>query len=170
MSSLDIIKQILDKEMQMPQGRVFAYNSNVDLPQDRNLFIVLHYTAKTPYSNNIRYENTKDGKLVEHQTSNFVEDVLISLMSVNQDARDRAHEVLMALRSNYAQVLQEQNRVHITTQGDIIDKSFLEATSRLNRFDVRAKIYVSYDKITNVDYYDKFPNTSKFEPEYYIES
>lgn len=170
MSSLDIIKQILDKEMQMPQGRVFAYNSSVDLPQDRNLFIVLHYTAKTPYSNNIRYENTKDGKLVEHQTSNFVEDILISLMSVNQDARDRAHEVLMALRSNYAQVLQEQNKVHITTQGDIIDKSFLEATSRLNRFDVRAKIYVSYDKITNVDYYDKFPNTSKFEPEYYIES
>ena len=91
-------------------------------------------------------------------------------MSVNQDARDRAHEVLMALRSNYAQVLQEQNKVHITTQGDIIDKSFLEATSRLNRFDVRAKIYISYDKITNVDYYDKFPNTSKFEPEYYIES
>mgnify|MGYP006945366417 CR=1 FL=1 len=170
MSSLDIIKQILDKEMQMPQGRVFAYNSSVDLPQDRNLFIVLHYTAKTPYSNNVRYENTKDGKLVEHQMSNFVEDILISLMSVNQDARDRAHEVLMALRSNYAQVLQEQNKVHITTQGDIIDKSFLEATSRLNRFDVRAKIYVSYDKITNVDYYDKFPNTSKFEPEYYIES
>lgn len=170
MSSLDIIKQILDKEMQMPQGRVFAYNSNVDLPQDRNLFIVLHYTAKTPYSNNVRYENTKDGKLVEHQISNFVEDILISLMSVNQDARDRAHEVLMALRSNYAQVLQEQNKVHITTQGDIIDKSFLEATSRLNRFDVRAKIYVSYDKITNIDYYDKFPNTSKFEPEYYIES
>lgn len=170
MSSLDIIKQILDKEMQMPQGRVFAYNSSVDLPQDRNLFIVLHYTAKTPYSNNVRYENTKDGKLVEHQISNFVEDILISLMSVNQDARDRAHEVLMALRSNYAQVLQEQNKVHITTQGDIIDKSFLEATSRLNRFDVRAKIYVSYDKITNIDYYDKFPNTSKFEPEYYIES
>lgn len=170
MSSLDIIKQILDKEMDMPQGRVFAYNSNVDLPQDRNLFIVLHYTAKNPYSNNIRYEHTKDGKLVEHQTSNFVEDILISLMSVNQDARDRAHEVLMALRSNYAQVLQEQNKIHITTQGDIIDKSFLEATSRLNRFDVRAKIYISYDKITNVDYYDKFPNTSKFEPEYYIES
>lgn len=169
MSSLDVIKQILDKEMEMPTGRVFAYNSNVDLPQDRNLFIVLHYTAKNPYSNNIRYEHTTDGKLVEHQMSNFVEDILISLMSVNQDARDRAHEVLMALRSNYAQVLQEQNKIHITTQGDIIDKSFLEATSRLNRFDVRAKIYISYDKITNVDYYDKFPNTSKFEPEYYIE-
>ncbi len=169
MSSLDVIKQILDKEMKMPTGRVFAYNSNVDLPQDRNLFIVLHYTAKNPYSNNIRYEHTTDGKLVEHQMSNFVEDILISLMSVNQDARDRAHEVLMALRSNYAQVLQEQNKIHITTQGDIIDKSFLEATSRLNRFDVRAKIYISYDKITNVDYYDKFPNTSKFEPEYYIE-
>ena len=168
MSSLDIIKQILDKEMQMPTGRVFAYNSNVDLPQDRNLFIVLHYTAKTPYSNNIRYVKTTQG-LEEHQTSNFVEDVLISLMSVNQDARDRAHEVLMAFRSTYAQVLQEQYRLHITTQGDIIDKSFLEATSRLNRFDVRAKVYISYDKITSVDYYDKFPNTSKFEPEYLIE-
>lgn len=168
MSSLDVIKQILDKEMQMPKGRVFAYNSNVDLPQDRKLFIVLHYTAKTPYSNNIRYENTPDG-LVEHQTSNFVEDILISLMSVNNEARDRGHEVLMALKSTYSQVLQEQNRIHITTQGDIIDKSFLEATSRLNRFDVRAKVYISYDKVTNVDYYDKFPNTSAFEPEFLID-
>lgn len=168
MSSLDVIKQILDKEMQMPKGRVFAYNSNVDLPQDRKLFIVLHYTSKTPYSNNIRYENTPDG-LVEHQTSNFVEDVLISLMSVNNEARDRGHEVLMALKSTFSQTLQEQNRIHITTQGDIIDKSFLEATSRLNRFDVRAKVYISYDKVTNVDYYDKFPNTSTFEPEFLID-
>lgn len=168
MSSLDVIKQILDKEMQMPKGRVFAYNSNVDLPQDRDLFIVLHYTSKTPYSNNIRYVSTENG-LEEHQTSNFVEDILISLMSVNNDARDRGHEVLMALKSTYAQTLQENKGLHITTQGDIVDKSFLEATSRYNRFDVRAKVYISYDKVVNVDYYDKFPNTSTFEPEFLID-
>lgn len=164
-----MIKQILDKEMNMPDGRVFAYNSSVDLPQDKGLFIVLHYTNKTPYSNNIRYVNTSDG-VEEHQTSNFIEEVLISLMSVNLDARDRAHEVLMAMNSTYSQTLQELNRLHITTQSDIIDKSFLEAAARLNRFDVKANVYISYDKIKKIDYYDKFPNTSEFEPKYHIES
>ena len=155
MSSLDIIKQIIDKEMTMPANRVWAYNQNNDLPTDNNLFIVLHFGKRDVIANNNKYRQTNKG-LEEIQSTNVREDIMISLLSKNNDARDRAHEVLMAMRSTYSQQLQEKNHMHISTTGDIYDASFLEGTSRINRFDVKIKVFKSYEKIKEVDYYDKF--------------
>lgn len=154
-SSLDIIKQILDVEMEMPEGRVWAYNFNVDLPKDKNLFIILSFGSRTPYSNNVKYVPTADG-MQEVQTMGVNEEITISLLSQNTEARDRAHEVLMALRSMYSNNLQAQYKMHISTIGAVSDASFLEATSRINRFDVKCRVFRSFDKIKSVDYYDKF--------------
>lgn len=154
-SSLDIIKQILDSEMQMPENRVWAYNANVDIPKDSKLFIILSLWSSTPYSNNIKYRDTKDG-VEEAQSMNVTEDVTISLLSKSTAARDRAHEVLMALNSTFSQSLQEKNHMHISNIGDVNDRSFLEATSRINRFDVECRVFRAYSKIKSVDYYDKF--------------
>lgn len=167
-STLDIIKQIIDKQLDMPKDRVWAYNGNNDLPQDAGLFIVLSYMTRTPYGNNIRYVNTENG-LAEIQTINFSENILISCISQNTEARDRVYEVLLALKSSYAQYIQEKNHIHLSTTDEILDSSFLEASSRVNRFDVRCSVMRGYDKINDVDYYDKFPNTEKFEPDWYIE-
>lgn len=154
-SSLDIIKQILDSEMQMPENRIWAYNANVDIPKDSSLFIILSFGARTPYSNNIKYRETKDG-LEESQSMNVTEEVTISLLSKNTEARDRTHEVLMALNSTFSQSLQEKNHMHISTIGNVSDRSFLEATSRINRFDLECRVFRAYSKIKSVDYYDKF--------------
>ena len=80
MSSLDVIKQIIDYEMEMPANRVWAYNQNNDLPQDGNLFIVLHYGKRDVIANNSRIKYTADGAN-EIQTTNVCEDVMISLLS-----------------------------------------------------------------------------------------
>lgn len=154
-STLDIVKQILDTQMQMPAGRVFAYNSNVDLPKDSDLFIPLFYTERRPIANNTRMLSTTKG-VEEHQTSNIVEDVIISLMSRDTSARDRVQDVFMALRSYYSQDLQAKNKLHISTIGEAYDKSFLEATSMFNRFDIKIRVFRSYEKINSIDYYDKF--------------
>lgn len=166
-STLDYIKQILDKEMDMSSGRVWAYNGNQDIPKDKNLFIILSYRQKTPYSNNTKYVDTEDG-MNEVQSINMAEDILISLISQNTEARDRAHEVNMALNSFYSQQIQEFNHFHISTINNIEDNSFIEATSNLNRFDVECRVLRGYEKIKPVDYYDKFPNTSDFEPNFLI--
>lgn len=154
-SSLDILKQIIDTEMNMPPNRVWAYNADVDLPKDSGLFIVLHYGERTPISNTVRYVETADG-VEEHQSMNVCEEVIISLISKSTEARDRAHEVQMAINSTFARNLQMKEKIHISIIGAVVDASFLEATSRLNRFDVRTKIFKSYDKIKSVDYYDKY--------------
>nr|DAJ74778.1 MAG TPA: hypothetical protein [Caudoviricetes sp.] len=154
-SSLDILKQILDREMEMPKNRIWAYNANIDLPKDNNLFIILSYGERTPYSNTIKYKNTANG-LEEVQSMSVKEDVIISLLSKSTQARDRAHEVLFALNSTYSKTLQQQNKIHITNIGEVYDASFLEATSRINRFDVRCSIFKAYTKSKSVDYYDKY--------------
>lgn len=168
-STLDIIKLILDKRMQMPAGRVFAYNGSQDLPKDRNLFIVLYLAEQTPYSNNIRYKSTNEG-LVEIQTQNIAEDIVISCCSVNTEARDRVKEVNTALKSSFGQYQQEKYKIHISQTNPVRDKSFLEETMMLNRFDVEIRVIRGYTKETLIDYYDKFPVTSEFEPNLYIDT
>lgn len=154
-SSLDIIKQIIDEEMNMPKNRVWAYNANVDLPKDNRLFIVLSYGMRRPISNTIKYKTTKNG-MEEIQSMNVCEDVIISLLSKNTEARDRAHEIHMAMNSTFARNLQMKEHIHISILGDVWDASFLEATSRINRFDAKIRVFRSYDKVKAVDYYDKF--------------
>lgn len=154
-STLDVIKQILDEQMNMPVGRVFAYNSNIDLPQDSELFIPLYYAERRPTANNSRMVSTAKG-VEEHQTINMVEDVIIALISRDTSARDRVQEVFLALNSYYSRNLQAKNKLHISWIGEAYDKSFLEATSMLNRFDIRIRVFRSYDKINNIDYYETF--------------
>lgn len=166
-STLDYIKQIIDNQLNMPTGRVWAYNGNQTLPQDKGLFIILSYRFKNPYSNNTKYVTTDEG-MNEIQTINMAEDILISCISQNTEARERCGEVLLALNSYYSLGIQEANHFHISTTGNIEDNSFLEATSNLNRFDVECRVLRAYEKIQPVDYYDKFPNTSKLEPYWLI--
>lgn len=153
--TLGIIKQILDNYMDMPEGRVWAYNVNQNLPKDENLFIVLAYRQRTPMSNKTTYQSTPNA-LNEVQTMNILEDIIISCVSQNNEARERAHEVHLAMNSTISRQLQAQHKMHISTTGPVYDASFLEATSRLNRFDCLIRVFRSYEKINNVDYYDKF--------------
>ena len=155
MSTLDILKQIIDSEMEMPQGRVWAYNANMDLPKDDDLFIILFLKEQTPISNTVKYVSTEKG-LEEHQSINIKEEITISLVSRSTQARDRAFEVHMALNSYLSRNLQAQNKMHISILGEIYDASFLEASSMLNRFDCRIRVFKSYAKIKEIDYFNKF--------------
>lgn len=167
-STLDILKTIIDKEMSMPVNRVFAYNGSQNLPSDGQLYIVLAFAERTPFANVNRYKPTETG-LKEVQTVNMAEDIIISMISKDTSARDRVFELPMALKSTNSQYIQEVNHIHISTINASKDNSFLEATAMLNRFDTEIRVIRSYEKIQDVDYYDKFPNTAKFEPYYLID-
>lgn len=155
LSTLDILKLIIDKQLNMPPNRVWAYNNDVDLPKDDNLFIILFMTSQKPHANNVRYIQDKDG-YKEVQTINLVEDIIISLVSKNTEARDRAYEIPLAINCNYSQEMQALHKRHFSIIGDIYDASFLEASSMLNRFDCKIRVFRSYEKINSINYYDKF--------------
>lgn len=153
--TLNLLKQLIDTQLNMPEGCVWAANSDNTLPKDKKLFIVLKIDEVKPYANNLKYEYTTDG-VNEIISTSVAEDITIALLSRNTEARDRAYEILQALNSTLSQQLQEKNKMHISRLGNIYDASFLEATAFLNRYDVRIRVIRSYEKVNPVDYYDKF--------------
>jgi hypothetical protein len=153
--TLNLLKQLIDTQLKMPKGRVWAANSDNSLPKDKKLFIVLKIDEVKPYANNLKYEYTAEG-VNEILTTSVAEDITIALLSRNTEARDRAYEILQALSSTLSQQLQEKNKMHISRLGNIYDASFLEATAFLNRYDIRIRVIRSYQNINPVDYYDKF--------------
>lgn len=153
--TLNLLKQLIDTQLKMPKGRVWAANSDNSLPKDKKLFIILKIDEVKPYANNLKYEYTADG-VNEILTTSVAEDITIALLSRNTEARDRAYEILQALSSTLSQQLHEKNKMHISRLGNIYDASFLEATAFLNRYDIRIRVIRSYQNINPVDYYDKF--------------
>ncbi len=164
-STLDLIKEMIVayKPLNIDSKRVWAYNGTQDLPEDNDLFIILSFRDVTPYSNIKRHKETENG-LQEVITTNTAEDVLISLISRNTQARMAAFKISGAFKSDNADYIQEKNSFHISTINPVVDNSFLEATARLNRFDVTVRVIRAYEDVQDIDYYDKFPNTSEFEP------
>ena len=164
-STLDLIKEMLVayKPLNIASDRVWAYNGTQDLPEDNNLFIILSFRDITPYSNIKRYKESATG-LQEVLTTNTAEDILISLISRNTQARTASVKVSNAFKSDTAQYIQEKNKFHISTINDIRDSSELEATARLNRFDITIRVIRTYEDVQDINYYNKFPNTSEFEP------
>lgn len=169
-STLDLVKNILVtyKPLNIASKRVWAYNGTQEIPEDNNLFIVLSYMDITPYSNIKRHKETTNG-LQEILTTNTAEDILISLISRNTQARESAYKIAHALKCDNSQYIQEKYKFHISTINEVGDKSFLEATARLNRFDVTCRVIRTYEEIQDIDYYDKFPITSEFEPYWLID-
>ena len=167
---ISIIRNIIIKEMDLKPDRIWIYNADAPLPKDSGLFCILSLNAQNPFSNNVKYEGSfEDDTLNEVQTMNVQADITVSLLSKDNSARSRANEVQMALGSTYSQQMQEKNKMHISRIGNVVDASFLEATSRLNRFDVDCVALYAYKKVKPVDYYDKFPIDSMLRPEIKIE-
>lgn len=167
---ISIIRNIIMTEMELNPKRIWIYNADAPLPKDSGLFCILSLNAQNPFSNNLKYENNiENDTLNEIQEMNIQADITISLLSKDESARTRAYEVQMALGSTYSQQMQEKNKMHISRIGNVVDASFLEATSRLNRFDIDCIALYGYKKVKPVDYYDKFPIDSMLRPEIKIE-
>lgn len=167
---ISVIRNIVMTEMELDPKRIWVYNADAPLPKDSGLFCILSLNAQNPYSNNVKYEgDIENDTLTEVQEMNIQADITISLLSKDESARTRAYEVQMALGSTYSQQMQEKNKMHISRIGKVVDASFLEATSRLNRFDIDCIALYGYKKVKPIDYYDKFPIDSMLRPEIKIE-
>jgi len=152
---IKLIRDILISEMGIDSSRIWIYNADAILPTDDNLFIVLQIKSRQPYSNNIRYEEDGTG-LKEIQSMNVAEVIQIDICSKNTEARERAYEVQLALRSTKAIQSQEANSYSISRIAPVQDISFLEATSRLNRYSCEVRVLSVYTKTKNVDFYGTF--------------
>lgn len=160
------IADILVNQMNIPAGRVFILNDNRQLPTDNNLYVTIDIIMNAPFGSNVRYKTVtlnNQEQYQEVQSLAIKQTIVVSLVSKNSDARTRAYEVQMAMNSTYSQQSQEKYGYHIASISPIHNRSFLEATARLNRFDTELSIITAIEKKQTVDYYDKAPYETKFE-------
>lgn len=159
---LVIIGEILQEELNLTPERIFFYNTERFSPKDEDLYIVLQVRSQPPYGVKHEYK-TIDGVYSEVTSLNVKESIYVQCISKNNTARKRAYEVQMAMSSDYAIKKMESNGFHISKISNVTDVSNVEGTSRLNRFDCQIDILVAYEKIKQVDYFDKFEHTEEFE-------
>lgn len=156
------IADIICHEMQINPDRVYLFNDVRKLPTDKDLFVVLDEQDFAPHGASLDYKEIK-GVFTEIQTLNVKKKITISLISKNTDARTRQYEPQMAMNSTYAQQVQEQYGFHVSTTSAVVNRSFLEETARLNRFDTEVMLTTAFEKKQAVDYYDTATYNSIFE-------
>lgn len=154
---LDILRDIILKEMSLPDDRVNIYNSRYELPEDDNIFVVLEPFTSQVISNRSWTESGKVKKeevLYENQELNTHETVKVGIFSRSLDALNRKEEVVMALYSNYSQQQQEENTFKIGRNMPIENLSDLEGSALLYRFEITVSVLAWYNKRKQIPFYD----------------
>ena len=143
---------------------VVIYGQNIKLFNTDKLQVTVRTVSAKTYSNRSEFkENPKpiavDGSdaFMEIQDVNQQRMMQIDCYSRNNDARERFWEITAALKSNYAEQQMDKYNFKIGTMSNSINLSGLDGGSDINRYTVTFNVLVHYQKITYIDYYDKFP-------------
>lgn len=136
---------------------VIIANQNIKLFNTDKLQITIKTVSARDYSNRIRYETRTDGTFWQIQDLNQSRLMQIDIYSRNNDARIRFPEVIMALKSTYAQEQMDLYNFKIGTISNTANLSGLDGGSDINRYTISFNVLVHYGKTTQIDYYDTFP-------------
>lgn len=156
--TLQHLRKILIKKLNVPDDRVNIWNQKFDIPSDDGLFIVLSYQPAKVMSNRctVKYDAVIE-KYQETRDINVQEHITVGIFSRSLEALERKEEVLMAISSVYSQQIQEKYSFSVARISPIEDMSVLEATALLYRFDIPLVVLSHYQIIEDVEYYEEFP-------------
>ena len=155
---LKVIADILQTKLGLKAGRVMLYNQKYNIPKDDKIFIMVSEEDNDVYAASTNTMDTPDGSGYEERNDVLVRaTAVIDVLSAGPEARERKHEVIMALNSIYSQQMQELNSLRIANLPvGFVNTSDLEASQMLNRFTIKFNILYRKSNKNSVDYYDKF--------------
>lgn len=156
-----IVKDILQEEMGLDDAHCLLGNQKWDIPADKKLFVVVFDLSPRVFgaANVLDTDESSTTVNQEIQQLTAVHDVLVEIMSYDNDARLRKEEVVLALQSFFAQQLMGQYRVQIGRAQAPVDASDTEVTGRLFKYVVHVNVTCLHQKIKappGAGYYDKF--------------
>ena len=123
--ALDILCDIIQTEMGLPEGRVYPWNGKSFQPHDSGLYIPISFMPLKVYANN-RKQNPVMYQGIVYSQHVLVKGIAdIHLKSRSSDARDRKEELIMSLASSYSQSQQQLNAFKIFS----IPSGFVDVSS-----------------------------------------
>ena len=153
--------QLLREELCLEAQQVVVYNQKWKIPPTGDLFLVVAFESSLPYAWSKNYVPNLAEELISVQTLNSSELYKVTLYCSNAASRIRKNEVILALSSDRAQRYQELYQFKIANLSEsFLDASQVEATARLNRYDISFRVLTSYEKRTSVPFFDQFPKST----------
>lgn len=154
-TSLDLLRDIIQQELSLKDSQIFMYGQPFILPTYDGLFVNMEFKYSKVYSS--RNLNTPTvSALTQEQNVNTQEFLTVQLFSRNWEAYRRKEEAGMALKSFYAQQLQEKYSFKLSVNPNILDLTGLESSAMLYRYDVPVVLLTAYQKIKPVQWFDTF--------------
>lgn len=160
MKSLQLLASIIQKETGLAHDRIWVYNQRRNIPNDSNLYIVLHRLGMKPYGNNSRHngDSATGGVWMQEQ-------VAISLFSRTPEAVSYTPKVLAALVSEYSQYRQQLEGFKIAKVPlSVVDASDVDGAAFLYRTVITVNIMGAYDSTSEATFFD--PDTVSFNVDY----
>lgn len=168
-----ILVDIIKHELNLPDNygktsnddvipSVIIYAQNIKLFNTNKLQVTVRAGSFKTWSNR---NTTKEinGVFSEVQNINQSCMIQIDVYSRNNDARDRHHEIIMAMNSNYARQQMDLYSFKLGIIGNTVNNSGIDGGSDINRFTITYNALIHYQKIKPIDYYDKFHITANNE-------
>lgn len=156
----EVLLAILQKEMNLTTDQLFSIFPEKDFERLENkIYIMVLFNSDA-------YSNTRSEQVFDEETSRLVRRVIttkislydIEIFSKNNDAFIRHSEIPCALNSFFSERMQIKNKIGIAPDHsgmmNISEFSINGYNILLNRYRYTYRVYNSFTKTQNVDYYD----------------
>lgn len=153
---LEVLADIIQRELGLADGRVMIGFEKFDIDSLPGLYVSLQYLSSKPVSVVAAYDPNSDDEVQQVAMTDVVQ---VEVMSYNDDATRRRTEVLMALRSHYAQRAMETNAIKIARMPlSFVNGSFADdvAGSYQHRYITRFFVNSIYRKSKAADTFANF--------------
>lgn len=155
---------------------VVIYSQNIKLFNTDKIQITVKMVNSRTYSNRCEFkENPKplkpDGSdaFIQIQDSNQSCMIQIDCSSRNLEARERHHEIIMAMKSVYAEEQMDLYNFKLGLIGNTVNTSGIDGGSDINKFTTTYNAIIHYHKERFINYYDKFKITANNEQGQFFE-
>lgn len=156
-TALLLLCDILRRELNLSQSRVYLWDQKLMQPHDSDLYIAVSMPSPKPFGNS--RTQSADGTTVS-QSVNMYAAVDIDIISRGPAARDRKEEVILALNSVYAQQQMNANSFNVGTLSiAFVNLNELDGAAIPYRYRITVGMQYVVTKVKATPFYD-----SNFEP------
>jgi hypothetical protein len=147
---------VIQGELGLDPGQVYVYENRYKIPPDHRLYVAIGIQNRRCISN-ANAPAANGAGLQQVQFSSWYASLMINLLSKSFEARDRAEEVVMALKSNAMQAGCElyafrfgENPMSFANVPD------LDGSAIPSRFVATTSVIYGVGKTSQIPYYDTF--------------
>lgn len=153
-SPLELFCDVIQREMGLADGRVYIWDQKINIPTDSGLVITVSQLSCKPFGNSNRQSTNG---LNEEQSANFFSTLQVDIFSKSTEAIERKEEVILALKSIYAQQQMEANCFFIAPiSSGFVNLSQVDGSAIPYRYSISVNIQYMIKKTKAAPYFDNF--------------